>query len=109
MMIDWKDTRGRNFNNSIQTSRIWARQPDVFRMSIVFNGSMNLSADDRNPEQYPGVYISGADCSSVKPRRLGAFRRRGQPAGAPPIVLLSNKVWKSRYASDPRLSARRFA
>ena len=31
MMIDWKDTRGRNFGNSIQDFEdLAARQPDVF-------------------------------------------------------------------------------
>ena len=59
MMIDWKDTRNRNFGNSIQDFEDLQRASRTFAgMSVVFNGSMNLSADDRDPEQYPGVYIS---------------------------------------------------
>ena len=106
MMIDWKDTRGRNFGSSIQDFEDLERASRTFSgMSIVFNGSMNLSADDRNPEQYPGVYISGNGFRLIgETAALGrSFGDEDSRPGAPPIVLLSNKVWKSRYASDPAI------
>ena len=50
MMIDWRDTRSRNFGTSIQDFEdCAARQPDVFGDALVLNGMMNLSADDRDP------------------------------------------------------------
>jgi putative ABC transport system permease protein len=106
MMIDWHDTRGRNFGSSIQDFEDVQRASRTFSgMSIVFNGSMNLSADDRNPEQYPGVYISANGFRLIgETAALGrSFGDEENRAGAPPVVLLSNKVWKSRYAADPAI------
>jgi putative ABC transport system permease protein len=106
MMIDWKDTRGRNFGNSIQDFEDVQRASRTFSgMSIVFNGSMNLSADDRDPEQYPGVYISANGFKLIgETAALGrSFGDEENKAGAPPVVLLSNKVWKARYAADPAI------
>jgi predicted permease len=106
MMIDWHDTRNRNFGNSIQDFEDVERASRTFAgMSIVFNGSMNLSADDRNPEQYPGVYISANGFNLIgETAALGrSFGADDNRQGAEPVVLLSNKVWKARYASDPNI------
>lgn len=106
MMIDWKDTRGRNFGNSIQDFEDVERASRTFAgMSVVFNGSMNLSADDRNPEQYPGVYISANGFRLIgETAALGrSFGEEDNKPGGAPVVLLSNKVWKARYASDPAI------
>src|SRR5437762_3963793 len=103
MMIDWKDTRGRNFGNSIQDFEDLERASRTFSgMSIVFNGSMNLSADDRNPEQYPGVYISanGFGIIGLKAALGRTFGPDEDKLGAPPVALISDSVWKTRYASD---------
>jgi predicted permease len=109
MMIDWHDNRNRNFGNSIQDFEDVERASRTFAgMSVVFNGSMNLSADDRNPEQYPGVYISANGFNLIGERAaLGrSFSADDNRQGAEPVVLLSNKVWKSRYASDPAIIGR---
>ena len=59
MFVDTRDVRGRTFGVSLQDFEDWRAASRTFsRLSLVFNGSMNLSADDRVPEQYPGVYIS---------------------------------------------------
>jgi len=109
MMIDWRDTRGRNFGNSIQDFEDVERASKTFAgMSVVFNGSMNLSADDRDPEQYPGVYISANGFSLIgETAALGrSFGPDENRQGAEPVVLLSHKVWRSRYAGDPAIVGR---
>jgi putative ABC transport system permease protein len=106
MMIDWKDTRNRNYGNSIQDFEDMQRASRTFAgMSVVFNGSMNLSADDRDPEQYPGVYISANGFNLIGEKAvLGrSFGAEEDKAGSAPVVLLSDKVWKARYASDPAI------
>ena len=104
MMLDSRDTRGRNFGVSLQDFDDWQRASRTFAgMSIVFNGSMNLSADDRVPEQYPGVYISanGFDIIGQKAALGRTFGPEDDKAGALPVALISDSVWKSRYAADP--------
>ena len=106
MMLDSRDTRGRNFGVSLQDFDDWQRASRTFAgMSIVFNGSMNLSADDRVPEQYPGVYISanGFDIIGQKAALGRTFGPEDDKAGAPAVALISDSVWKSRYAADPNI------
>ena len=104
MWVDWRDTRGRTFGNSLQDFDDLQRSSKTFAgMSLVFNGSLNISADDRDPEQYPGVYISANGFNLIgETAALGrAFGAEDDRPGAPPVLLISNSVWKSRYAGDP--------
>jgi predicted permease len=106
MMLDSRDTRGRNFGVSVQDFEDWQRASRTFSgMSIVFNGSMNLSADDRVPEQYPGVYISANGFKIIgQNAALGrSFGPEEDKPGAAPVVLISDSVWKNRYAADPAI------
>jgi len=104
MWVDWRDTRGRTFGNSLQDFDDLQRSSRTFAgMSLVFNGSLNISADDRDPEQYPGVYISANGFNLIgETAALGrAFAAEDDRPGAPPVLLIGNSVWKSRYAGDP--------
>jgi predicted permease len=104
MRLDTRDTRNRTFGVSVHDFEDWQRASKTFSgMSIVFNGSMNLSADDRVPEQYPGVYISanGFDIIGEQAALGRAFGPEDDKPGAQPVVLISDSVWKTRYASDP--------
>jgi putative ABC transport system permease protein len=106
MMLDTRDARNRNFGVSVQDFEDWQRASKTFKgMSIVFNGSMNLSADDRVPEQYPGVYISanGFDLIGETAALGRTFGPEDDKPGAPPVVLISDNVWKNRYAADPAI------
>src|SRR5580765_3778725 len=59
MWIDTHDARGRNFGVSLDDFEDWRRATRTFSgIALVQNGTMNLSADDRLPEAYPGGYIS---------------------------------------------------
>ena len=59
MMIDWRDTRGRNFGNSLDDFDDLRRASRTFSgMSLVFNGSLNISARRSEPRTVPGrVYL----------------------------------------------------
>ena len=106
MMVDWRDTRGRNFGTSLDDFDDLRRASRTFSgMSLVFNGSLNISADDRNPEQYPGAYISanGFELIGVGAALGRAFGDEDDLPGAAPVLLISDSVWKSRYAADPSI------
>jgi len=104
MWVDWRDTRGRTFGNSLLDFDDLQRSSKTFKgISLVFNGSLNISADDRDPEQYPGAYISANGFNLIgETAALGrAFGADDDRPGAPPVLLIGNSVWKSRYAGDP--------
>jgi putative ABC transport system permease protein len=104
VVVDWRDARGRGFGNSLDDFDDLRRSSRTFAgMSLVFNGALNISADDRNPEQYPGAYISANGFQLIGEKAvLGrAFGEEDDRPGAPAVLLISNSVWKSRYAGDP--------
>jgi hypothetical protein len=69
------------------------------------DGTMNLSADDRLPEAYPGGYISANafDLIGVNAVLGRGFVASDDAPGAPPVALISGGIGKSRYASDPAI------
>src|SRR5688572_10458449 len=59
MWLSTQDTRARSFGVSLDDFEDWRRASRSFSgMALSFNGAMNISADDRAPEQYPGGYLS---------------------------------------------------
>jgi putative ABC transport system permease protein len=106
MLIDTKDERGRNFGVSMQDFDDWRRDSRSFSgMAVVAPTSMNISADDRVPEQYTGVYLSAGGFAIIGEKAaLGrVFNEEDDRPGAPPVVLVSSSVWKTRYAADPAI------
>jgi putative ABC transport system permease protein len=106
MWIDTQDARGRNFGVSLDDFEDWRRATRTFAgIALVQTGTMNLSADDRLPEAYPGGYVSGNafDLIGVPPVLGRGFAPADDVLGAPPVALISGGIWKSRYASDPQI------
>jgi putative ABC transport system permease protein len=70
--------------------------------------AMNLSDPDRAPDRFRGTYISanGFDLLRTQPVIGRTFTPDDERPGAPPVVILSNSVWKSRYGSDPSVLGR---
>ena len=106
MWIDTHDARGRNFGVSLEDFEDWRRATRTFAgIALVQNGTMNLSADDRLPEAYPGGYISANafDLVGVKAVLGRGFVPSDDASGAPPVALISGGIWKSRSGSDPAI------
>jgi len=106
MWIDTHDARGRNFGVSLEDFEDWRRATRTFAgIALVQNGTMNLSADDRLPEAYPGGYISANafDLVGVKAVLGRGFVPSDDASGAPAVALISGGIWKSRYGSDPAI------
>src|SRR5437773_9180320 len=106
MWIDTRDSRGRGFGVSFQDFEDWRRASRTFAgITLVQNGTMIVSGDDRLPESYPGGFISANafDLIGVKAVQGRAFLPEDDAANAPAVALISADIWKSRYASDPAI------
>jgi predicted permease len=104
MWVMTRDQRGRTFGVSFQDYEDWRAASRTFSgMTLVQNGTMIISGDEPLPESYPGGFISANafDVIGVKTQLGRGFVPEDDKEGAPPVVLISGGVWKSRYAGDP--------
>jgi putative ABC transport system permease protein len=69
--------------------------------------SFVLSGDER-PERYSGAFLTAntLDQLRIKPVLGRGFLRGDDAPGAPPVVLLSWDVWRSRYGGDRNVLGR---
>jgi predicted permease len=109
MWIGMRDNRNRESGMSLEDF------DDIRRASVTFAGlsaispvNFNLSDEGRAPEQYSGVYISGQAFSMLGQRpALGrTLLAQDDGPGAPPVVVLGNGVWKTRYGAEPGILGR---
>ncbi len=103
MMIGTRDAQGRQFGVSEPDFEDWRRATRTFSgISLLQMGPVNVSADDRQPDQYDGVYISwnGLSLIGAQPVVGRGFALEDDRPGAPPVMLLSYTVWQSRYGGD---------
>ena len=103
MWVDSRDQLGRGRGVSFQDFEDWRAASRTFSgLTLVQNGTMIISADDRLPESYPGGFISANafDVIGVKAVLGRGFLPEDEAANAPPVALISGGIWKSRYASD---------
>jgi len=106
MWVMSADNRGRTFGVSFQDFEDWRASSKSFTgMTLVQNGTMIISGDEPLPESYPGGFISANafDVIGVKAQFGRGFVADDDKEGAPPVVLISGGIWKTRYASDPNV------
>jgi putative ABC transport system permease protein len=62
-----------------------------------------ISGDCWLPEAYPGGYITANafDIIGIKPILGRGLVAADDEPDAPPVVLISSGIWKSRYGADP--------
>jgi len=103
MMINTRDAQSRTFGVSEPDFEDWRRATRTFSgISLVQMSPVNFSADDRAPEQYNGAYISwnGLSLIGMQAAIGRGFSAEDDRPGAPAIMLLSHKVWQSRYQGE---------
>jgi predicted permease len=109
MMISTRDAQGRIFGVSEPDFEDWRRATRTFSgIALVQMGPVNVSADDRIPDQYDGVYISWNGFSLIGTQVVAGrgFTADDDRPGAPAVVLLSHAVWQNRYAGDRSIIGR---
>lgn len=107
--ISTADARGRAAGVSYADFVDWRRELHAFSsMGAHTQAATNVGDVDRAPERFRGAYVS-ADVFSmlrVQPMIGRVFRDDDDRAGATPVVVLGEYVWKNRYGSDPAVLGR---
>jgi putative ABC transport system permease protein len=97
---------GQGYSNSIPKYMVW-RHNNVFSAMTIYDFAgpgLNLSTGDR-PEQIKGIHVS-ADyfrVFGVSPRRGRAFTASEDAPNGPRAAVISDRLWKSRFGSDPQI------
>ena len=101
--VTTRDVHGRESGISLLDFGDWRRDAHTFSaLSFVWSGSFNVSDEGRVPEQYPGAYVSANffKMLEVAPVIGRDFGPDDDGPGGPPVVMISNTIWKQRYGSD---------
>ncbi len=103
MWLGTRDPKGGEFGVSEPDFDDWRRATRTFSgIALMQMGAVNVSADQRAPDQYDAVYISwnGFSLIGTQPVIGRGFAAEDDRPGAPAVVLLSYTVWQNRYGGD---------
>jgi predicted permease len=110
MAVNSRDTvRDRQMGVSYLDYKDWAAAAKSFSGLAAYNGAtMNLSDEGRSPERFNGSNLSGHTFKLLgQAPLLGRdFLPEDDRPGAAPVLLISAKIWKNRYGSDPSVIGR---
>src|SRR6267378_6395593 len=109
MSLGTRDARNRDGGVSYLEFQDWREGTKAFAGMAAFSGqTMNVSDEGRAPERFGGPYISGNAFKLIGERPiLGRdFLPEDDRPGAPPVVILGNGIWKTRYGSDKSVIGR---
>ncbi|HEY7306529.1 MAG TPA: ABC transporter permease [Bryobacteraceae bacterium] len=101
-----KYPQGEGTSNSIPKYMVW-RHNNVFSFMTLYDQGgpgLNLSTGDR-PEQVKGIHVS-ADyfkVFGVSPMRGRTFTSSEDSPNGPKAALISEKLWRSHFGSDPQI------
>lgn len=100
---------GGDTNLSYADFKDWQRATRTFEGLAAFqSGNMNVSDDDIAAERFLGYWISANTFRllRVRPAFGRDFSGSDDQPGAPPVVVLSDRIWKRRYGGDPEILGR---
>jgi putative ABC transport system permease protein len=103
LSIAMTDVRGRMLGVSRLDFLDWREAARSFsHLAMLTGASLNVSEQGRPAEQYNGTYGSANlfELIGQAPQLGRDFAAVDDTPGAEPVVILSDSVWKSRYAAD---------
>ena len=83
----------------------WRRQATAFD-GIAVSGPFEATLESRAPdERLPVTYVSSDFFSILRTRPLLGrdFRPEDDAQGAPPVAILSHRIWQTNFGSDPAI------
>src|SRR5262245_45192409 len=89
---------------SNQDLEIWQRRQTAFEQFGAYTLTpVNLATDEGRPERFSGAQLTSAAFAAldVQPILGRGFRQDDDRPGAAPVILLSEHVWRDRYAKSP--------
>jgi putative ABC transport system permease protein len=98
----------RTFYISIPDFMLWRDQPRVLEQASLYSVpgglSVNLIGGDR-PQQYKATRVSANFFSlyGIPFVEGGGFTEQEDAPNGPPVVVISNRMWRNRFASDPHI------
>ena len=94
-----------DFDVSLHDYSDWRDRQKVFDgLSAFQNTSVVISGGGGTAEQYRGARMSANTLAQLRGERRDSGRDFGpadEAPGAPAVVLISHRVWESRFGSDP--------
>jgi predicted permease len=92
---------------SVPALRYWQSRNEVFDHLAAyqfFTGGFNLSHGNQ-PEVIPGIHVSAGffQVLGVKPLLGRTFSTEEDVPGGPAVVVMSNRLWRSRFGAAPDL------
>jgi putative ABC transport system permease protein len=90
---------------SLPNYQDWRQQNHVFdRLEAFSTGSMNLQGE-ANPERIPSVVATAGlfDMLGAPPMQGRTFLPDEDLPGKPEVAVISERLWKRRFAGDPKL------
>jgi predicted permease len=97
------DAKARQFGVSWLDFQDWRDGSRAFsRLALLQGAPMNVSEQGHPAEQYTGTYGTANlfELIGQRPQLGRDFRPGDDTPGAEPVAILSDSVWKSRYAAD---------
>jgi predicted permease len=107
--IGTRDLRGREVGMSYLDFQELRRSARGFtELSASAGFAATLSDEQRAPERFRGTYLPANtfELLRVKPMLGRSFVLEDEVAGATPVVILGDGVWKSRYGGDAAIIGR---
>ena len=105
MYVGERDTRtGRNFMVSWPDLQDWRESQKSFAALGAWSAAtMNVSDEGQPPDRYSGAYFSADVFSLVGERPIQGrdFLPGDDTPGAAPVVMLGERLWRTRYGADP--------
>src|SRR6185295_4597865 len=91
---------------SSQDLEIWQKRQTAFEQFGAYALTpVNLATEEERPERFAGAQLTSAAFAAlgVAPLFGRGFREGDDRPGAEPVILLSEHVWRDRYAQSPRI------